>query len=223
MSFSWWFNAAVAAGLLLLFTGIYRGRLFLAVPLICLGACFVVYLADTLLSIHHVRKLWREIRFSGQEPRFPDSGPGGPSGLAGTDDDRRGLRVSDARRAYHDNHRIIGARTSLRKVEFDVGLQKQLDAGKPIERFKTSELIMHIGFHVISQGVGELQDYAHGIWSTRPTEQPCPKATSTHDSPNQQYRARSGLPGARDQEASAAASRHDRAELSRHTVRGISP
>jgi hypothetical protein len=183
--FSWWTIAAVAAGLLLLFTGIYRGRLFLAIPLICLGACFVVYLADTLLSIQHVRRLWRRSA-SGQESRLPDSEPAGPSGstsekqdenggpsgqdgeqagLDRTDDDRRGLRVSDARRAYHDNHRIIGAGTSLRKVEFDVGLQKQLDAGKPIERFKTSELIMHIGFHVISQGVGESQGYAYGIWS----------------------------------------------------------
>jgi hypothetical protein len=161
--FSWWTIAAVAAGLLLLFTGIYRGRLFLAIPLICLGACFVVYLADILLSIQHVRKLWRRSA-SAQESRLPDSGPGGQAGLDRTDD-RQGLRVSDASRAYHDNHRIIGAGTSLRKVEFDVGLEKQLDAGKPIERFKTSELIMHIGFHVISQGVGESQGHAYGIWS----------------------------------------------------------
>jgi hypothetical protein len=150
--FSWWTIAAVAAGLLLLFTGIYRGRLFLAIPLICLGACFVVYLADTLLSIQHVRKLWRR-------------SASGQAGLDRTDDDRKGLQVSDASRAYYDKHKIIGAGTSLKKVEFDVGLEKQLDAGKPIERFKTSELIMHIGFHVISQGVGGSQGQAYGIWS----------------------------------------------------------
>jgi hypothetical protein len=155
--FSWWTIAAFAAGLFLLFTGIYRGQLFLAIPLIFLGVCFAVYLADTLLSIRHVRKLWRRSA-SGQ--------PSGQAGLDRTDDDRKGLRVSDASRAYHDNHRIIGAGTSLRKVEFDVGLERQLDAGKPIERFKTSELIMHIGFHVISQGVGESQGHAYRIWSS---------------------------------------------------------
>ena len=166
--FSWWTIAAVAAGVLLLFTGIYRGRLFLAIPLVCLGACFVVYLADTLLSIRHLRKLWRR---------------SGRADLDRTDDDLKALQVRDPSRVYHDNHKIIGAGTALRPVEFTVGLKKQLDAGKPIVKFKTSELIMHIGFHVISQGVGESRGFAYGIWS--PTDA---NATSeshfTHGLPN---------------------------------------
>jgi hypothetical protein len=150
--FSWPAFAIIAAGLLLLFTGIYRGQRFLAIPLICLGVCFAVYLTDTLLCIRHLRKLWRR-------------SDRGPDGLAGNGDDRKELRVGEASRAYHDDHRIIGAGTMLRPVDFDVGLGKQLDTKQPVEEFKTSELIAHIGMHVISQGVGEAQGFAHGIWS----------------------------------------------------------
>ena len=167
---SWLTFAVIVASLLLLFSGIYHGNRFLAIPLSCLGACFAVYLADTLLSVHHIRKLWRRARL-------------GPDDLAGTDDERKGLRVSQASRDYHDNHRIIGAGTLLRPVDFSVGVTKQLDAERPVKIFKTSDLIMHIGFHVISQGVGEAQDYAHGIWSPADSAA-TPKSHFTHGLPN---------------------------------------
>jgi hypothetical protein len=167
---SWLTFAVIVASLLLLFSGIYHGHRFLAIPLICLGACFAVYLADTLLSVHHVRKLWRRARL-------------GPDGLAGTDDERKGLRVGQASRDYHDNHRIIGAGTLLRPVDFSVGVTKQLDAERPVKRFKTSDLIMHIGFHVISQGVGAAQDYAHGIWSPADSAA-TPESHFSHGLPN---------------------------------------
>ena len=162
--------AVIAAGVLLLVTGIYRGDWFLAIPLICLGACFVVYLADTLLSIRQVRRLWRRSA-RGQER------------LDGAGDDRKGLRASEASKAYHDDHKIIGAGRLLGPVEFSVGLGKKLDADRPVEGFKTSELVAHIGMHVISQGVGEAQDFAHGIWS--PTDMAAASESHfTHGLPN---------------------------------------
>jgi hypothetical protein len=181
--FSLWTIAAIIAGALLLFTGIYRGRLSFDIPLICLGACFLIFLADILLSVHHVRKLWRKSA-AAQEPRFPDSWTASSSSIADGDEhdhphpngrngsqtspngaDLRGLPVSEARLVYHDNHRIIGAGTSLTAVDFTVGLEKPLDNEKAIKGFTPSDLMAQVGFHVISQGVGESDEFARGIWS----------------------------------------------------------
>ena len=190
--------------MLLLVTGIYRGHWFLAIPLSCLGACFAVYLADTLLSIRQVRRLWRRSA-RGQER------------LAGTGDDRKGLRAGEASKDYHDDHKIIGAGRLLGPVDFSVGLGKKLDADRPVEGFKTSELVVHIGIHVISQGVGEAQDYAHGIWS--PTDSAAaPESHFTHGLPNLNVGPVDSFSGPQDEEVSAAAGGRGRAELSRLPV-----
>ena len=45
---------------LALVNGSTKERLALGPPLACLAGCFIIYLADVLLSIHHVRKIWRQ-------------------------------------------------------------------------------------------------------------------------------------------------------------------
>lgn len=126
--FSLWTIAAIVAGAVLLFTGIYRGELFLGIPLICLGACFVIYLADTVLSVYQVRRLWRKSA-AGEKSglRLPWAAPSGQaadgdkpdhahlddrsdgqSNTNGSGLTRGKLPVSEARLVYHDNQESSG-------------------------------------------------------------------------------------------------------------------
>jgi hypothetical protein len=50
----------IACVTLALVNGSANARISLGIPLACLSGCFTIYLADVLLSIHYVRKLWRQ-------------------------------------------------------------------------------------------------------------------------------------------------------------------
>jgi hypothetical protein len=41
-------------------------RISLGIPLACLAACFLVYLSDVLLSMHYVRRIWRQSAGAGK-------------------------------------------------------------------------------------------------------------------------------------------------------------
>lgn len=152
--------------------GIDRRQVSFGVPLICLDVCFVVFLADTILSVLHLRKLWH-ISSAQQKPQSEKPAPETRSADAAENskDDqgpsKQGLQVSDPARIYHDSSRIIGSGAALKHLLFTVSLEKPLDDNEKIAAFRTSDLFTYIGFHLISQGVGGAQEngYAHEIWS----------------------------------------------------------
>jgi hypothetical protein len=60
---------AVAIGATLaVVTGTPNERISFAVPLVSLAACLLIYLADILLSIHYVRKIWRRASLPSLKP-----------------------------------------------------------------------------------------------------------------------------------------------------------
>jgi hypothetical protein len=112
--FSPWTAVAVIAVAFVLFMGIDRRQGSFVIPLICLGAFFVVFLADTILSVLHLRNLWH-VSSAQQNPQSED--PALDVRSAGTADNskddqgtsQRRLQVSDPARIYHDSSRIIGS------------------------------------------------------------------------------------------------------------------
>jgi len=182
--FSLWTAAAVIAVVFVLFMGIDRRQVSFAIPLVCLGVCFVVFLADTILSVHYLRKLWH-MSSAPQIPQSGDPAPGGRSADAteNSKDDQspsqQGLQVSGPARIYHDSTRIIGSGAVLDPLPFTVSLEKPLDANKKIATFRTSDLVAHICLLLTSQGVSGTPEngYAHGILpegrsGQRPQESP---------------------------------------------------
>jgi hypothetical protein len=145
--------AAVIGITLGLMTGGSREQISLAVPLIGLAACFMIYLADILLSAHHVRKIWRQSRAQ-QEPASPDpalvAGPtstggyqpittigykGSPSesvngkssgqrDLGGNGSRRKAPPPSRLDRVYYDKHGIVGAGTEWQHLTLTIPLDK---------------------------------------------------------------------------------------------------
>ena len=173
---------AIGVALALLEAGARR-QISLAIPLICLAACFVIYMADILLCAHHVRKIWRRSspEQSPKEPEPPTSGSAvssftvtpyqpspqgrakarsnGQTGLTGPASGHRTLPVSGRERVYYDKHGIVGAGTKARPLTLTVPLDRPLK-DREIQSFSASELLEYIGAHIMSQGVAD--ERVHG-------------------------------------------------------------
>ena len=186
--FSGWIITAIIAVAVVLFVGIYRRQLSLAVPLACLAICFIIFMADNMLSLYQLRKV-RRISSSRHEPESQNSAI--TTGLDGaekeqqaqhSDSDNQGdgktskdnkkhdhedspVRISC--RVYYDDYRFIGEGTPLRPLQFFILLDKRRDADKEIMEFRTSQLLRYIGLHLLSLGVssGQPDGKAHGpLW-----------------------------------------------------------
>jgi hypothetical protein len=188
--FSPWTAAAVAAAVFVLFMGIDRGEASFVIPLICLGVCYVIFLTDTMLSVHHLRKLWH-ISPIQQESHSADSVLDGRSeDEAENSKDSQGpsqqkFGVSEPGRIYHDSNRIIGSGAPLEPLTFHVSLEKRLDADEKIVAFKASELVAEICSHVTAQSVGGAQEngYAYETRSEDRTSRQSQESSFTHDLP----------------------------------------
>ncbi len=168
--FSLWTAAAIIAVAVVLFIGIYRGQVSFAIPLACLAACFIIFMADILLSLYRLRRLQR-MPPPQQHPDSDDQGEGKTS----SDKEERGHKNVPAKipsKVYHDDLRFIGTGIPLKPLEIFVMLDKPLDADKEITEFTISQLLTYIGLHLLSQGVsgGQASGYAHGPLSAENDE-----------------------------------------------------
>jgi hypothetical protein len=196
---------AVAIGVTLaLFEGGARRQLSLAIPLICLAACFVIYLADILLCAHHVRKIWRrstpkesppdlESSISASavgpltdtayqpSPQMSANGRGnGRTGLTAPANGHRTLPVSGPERAYYDKHGIVGAGTAWQRLTFTVPLDKPIK-DRDIRGFSASELLGYIGAHILSQGVADERVHGYAYEPLSPeSDAQSPRSRSGH-------------------------------------------
>jgi hypothetical protein len=138
------------------------------VPLICLGACFVIYMADSLWSVRCVRKLWRE--FSRQQTAAPVTPMAAvpPPPLHqqaarfmtdGQDGNHLSSSVISPRKVYYDKYGIVGAGTSFAPLPLTVPLDKPLKEDTEIKTFTGVELLTYIGHHLLTQGVGDGQNH----------------------------------------------------------------
>lgn len=158
--FSLWTLAAVVAVVSVLLIAIGRGGAQLDVPLICLGICYAVFLADILLSVHYLRWLWK-YSSAGQDSRFAGPGQGGQRF------NQQSFAESDPRRIYHDSSRIIGSGALLKTTGFHVSLENRLDDDRQIAGFKASELFDYIRSHVISQPVDDTPESGQAFSTQR--------------------------------------------------------
>ncbi|MCW2910485.1 MAG: hypothetical protein JWL68_5274 [Actinomycetia bacterium] len=171
---------AVALGVALaLVSDDARARASFAVPLICLGAVFLIYMADILWSVWQVRKLW-------PEPSLPQSAPSAAASLAvwprdagetpasGVESDGQGasageFSVAPPRQVYYDKDGIVGAGTPFTPLPLTVPLDTRKDKAQGIEVFTAATLLAYVGQHIFTQGVGDGQvhGYAHGPLSAK--------------------------------------------------------
>ncbi len=126
-----------------------REEISLGVPLICLTGCFLIYLADTTLSVHHVRKIWRQSSAQ-QESSSPGPAPASTNGyqsITTTGGQGPPSMRSEARsgrqwdpngngtgpkaipagcldRVYYDKHGIVGAGTHRPHLTLTIPLDK---------------------------------------------------------------------------------------------------
>ena len=153
---SGWTIAAIIAVGVVLFAGIYRRQVSFAVPLACLAICFIIFMADNMLSLYHLRKIRR---ISSPHPDSDDQGEGRGSQVNEKHESKDILKKISSK-VYHDDYRFIGAGTPLKPIEFFVMLQKPLNADQEIKEFSISNLLTHVGLHLLSQGVSG--DRPHG-------------------------------------------------------------
>jgi hypothetical protein len=183
--FSIWTAAAIIAVAVVLFIGIYRRQVSLAVPLASLVICFIIFMADDMLSLYHLRRV-RRISSPRQDPESPNpalaAGPDtaekeqqaqrpdsnargeGKTGRADEKHDRDGIPEKISSRVYYDDYRFIGAGTPLRPLPFFVPLHNERDADEEIMGFRRSQLLRYIGLHLLTLGVsgGRPHGRAHG-------------------------------------------------------------
>ena len=143
-----------------------RERASFVAPLVCLGACFLIYMADILWSARQVRKLWPSEPLA-ESPAISTPRPlelagpyyAGPNGQ----EDAHGEPPPDvARQVYYDKDGIVGAGTPFLPLPLTVSLDKPRDAGRGIREFTAPELQRYISDHLLSQGPrdGQLRGYA---------------------------------------------------------------
>jgi hypothetical protein len=158
--------AVVLGVTLALVTDGIRERASFLVPLVCLGACFLIYMADILWSARQVRKLWPSVPLA-EAPAMSIAHPlelagpyyAGPGGQEGA----HGEPPPDvARQVYYDKDGIVGAGTPFLPLPLTVPLDKPRDADRGIREFTAPELQRYISGHLLSQGPrdGQRQGYA---------------------------------------------------------------
>ena len=143
------------------------------VPLICLGACFLIYMVDILWSVRQVRRLWRDPPGPPSVPgtvdlprpplpssKTPASGTG--SGVPGRG--HGGSAVVHPRQVYYDKDGIVGAGTPFTPLPLTVPLDTPKNQAEAIEEFTATELLSYLARHLFTQGVadGLAHGYAHG-------------------------------------------------------------
>jgi hypothetical protein len=144
----WTIVAIIAVGVVL-FAGIYRRQVSFAIPLACLAICFIIFVADNMLSLYHLRKIRR---ISSPHPDSDGRGEGRGSQVNEKHESKDILKKISSK-VYHDDYRFIGAGTPLKPIEFFVMLHKPLDVDQEIKEFSISKLLTHVGLHLLSQGV----------------------------------------------------------------------
>jgi hypothetical protein len=147
----------------------WQSRQSYAVPLICLGACFLIYYVDNLWSLRQIRHLLPQESSSEAPPpgkvvvipfekhsaladSDTTSSPNGQENINGK---------SLARRVYYDKDGIIGAGTSFSPFPLTIPIDKPRDPGAGITKFTAEQLLEYIARHIKSQGVGDEQDYGY--------------------------------------------------------------
>ena len=148
---------AIALGVTLaLVSDSARERASFAVPLIGLGACFFIYLADILWSIGQVRKLWPPAMPAEVPPATTslpvEQGELLPAEPSGQDGAHREELPGGARQVYYDKDGIVGAGTPFSLLPLTIPLDKPQDPAQEVRRFTASELLTYISDHLLSQG-----------------------------------------------------------------------
>jgi hypothetical protein len=149
------FAVALGVMLVLVLDG-ERARGSFAAPLICLGACFLIYMADILWSVGQVRKLWPPAPQAELPPAatpLPVEQRGSfsvePAGGGGVHGEEL-ARV--ARRVYYDKDGIVGTGTPFPLLSMTIPLDKPRDPDEEVLEFTASELLTYISDHLLSQG-----------------------------------------------------------------------
>jgi hypothetical protein len=148
---------AVALGVTLaLVSDSVRERATFVAPLICLAACFVIYLADILWSVWQVRRLWPPTWLAELPPATTPLPAEQLESFSAEPHDRDGVHGEKlkgaARQVYYDKDGIVGAGTPFSPLPLTVPLDKPRDPGEGVRSFTASELLTYIGDHLQSQG-----------------------------------------------------------------------
>ena len=157
------FAVALGVALVVVLDGV-RARASFVAPLICLGACFLIYMADILWSAAQVRKLWPPISpdtLPAILPLPPEQAESSSVPPSGQDGVRREVLPEIARQVYYDKDGIVGAGTPFTLLPLTIPLDKPRDSNKDIRRFTASELLRHISGHLLSQGPEDGQVHGH--------------------------------------------------------------
>ena len=148
----------------------WQSRQSYAVPLICLGACFLIYFADNLWSLRRIRHLLRQESSSEAPPPagkvvtvpFQSHGALMHSDTAPASNGQENANgKSSASRVYYDKNGIIGAGTSFSAFPLTIPIDKPRDPAAGITNITEEQLLDYIARHIKSQGVGDEQDYGY--------------------------------------------------------------
>jgi hypothetical protein len=173
------FAVALGVALVLVLDGV-RARASFVAPLICLGVCFLIYMADILWSVGQVRKLW----LSTPPAELPPATmplqieQGGSFSVEPTGGDGAHAEVLPgvARQVYYDKDGIVGAGTPFPLLPLTIPLDKPRDPNEHVLEFTASELLTYISDHLLSQGPedGQLRGHARSPLTAAPVsdEQP---------------------------------------------------
>jgi hypothetical protein len=173
------FAIALGVALILILGGV-RARASFAAPLIALGACFLIYMADILWSVGQVRKLWAPappaVLPPATTPLAVEQGGSFSVEPTGGDGVHREELPGVARRVYYDKDGIVGAGTPFPLLPLTIPLDKPRDPNEPVVEFTASQLLTYISHHLLSQGPedGQLRGRARSPLDAPPAsdEQP---------------------------------------------------
>lgn len=160
--------AAMAVVALALLKG-WQSRQSYAVPLICLGACFLIYYADNLWSLRQIRHLLQQESSPEAEPtdkavaipfeKYTALADSDTTSSSNGQENTNGK--NSAMRVYYDKNGIIGAGTSFSSFPLTIPIDKPRDPAVGITNVTEEQLLQYIAGHVKSQGVGDEQDYGY--------------------------------------------------------------
>lgn len=142
-----------------------------AVPLICFGVCFVIYLGDIAWSLRRIRKL-------SQKPSSPPLVVSASTGITITPSDTlvvdksrwnefTAIGQADADRpavdttVYYDKDGIVGAGAESSPFPLTIPVDRPLNDEHAIITLTAPELLVHIKQQITSQGVGDGKLHGH--------------------------------------------------------------